>query len=293
MGNNKHIPIYSLGEFSSKKQDGKMYQVEVFDANRHFQVSYPHKHDFYEVLFITEGSGYHIIDSNRYNIAPPCVFFLSPGQAHKLELSNDIDGYIFLFTAEFYLLSEVNKNRLLELPFFFSVEQNNPPLLLKHQIDTDFIRGLFIRGCDEEVDSNSVSYEIIKSILDLILQTCNKLYPDDISRMQNTKGHLMVKNLLQLIEENYHKNLTINEYASMLSITPNHLTQMVKQVTGNTSAKLLQKKVIIETKRLLIHSEMTVTEISDFMNFSDQSYFTKFFKKACGITPLQYRKLKV
>ena len=293
MGNNKHIPIYSLGEFSSKKQDGKMYQVEVFDANRHFQVSYPHKHDFYEVLFITEGSGYHIIDSNRYNIAPPCVFFLSPGQAHKLELSNDIDGYIFLFTAEFYLLSEVNKNRLLELPFFFSVEQNNPPLLLKHQIDTDFIRGLFIRGCDEELDSNSVSYEIIKSILDLILQTCNKLYPDDISRMQNTKGHLMVKNLLQLIEENYHKNLTINEYASMLSITPNHLTQMVKQVTGNTSAKLLQKKVIIETKRLLIHSEMTVTEISDFMNFSDQSYFTKFFKKACGITPLQYRKLKV
>lgn len=293
MGNNKHIPIYSLGEFSSKKQDGKMYQVEVFDANRHFQVSYPHKHDFYEVLFITEGSGYHIIDSNRYNITPPCVFFLSPGQAHKLELSNDIDGYIFLFTAEFYLLSEVNKNRLLELPFFFSVEQNNPPLLLKHQIDTDFIRGLFIRGCDEELDSNSVSYEIIKSILDLILQTCNKLYPDDISRMQNTKGHLMVKNLLQLIEENYHKNLTINEYASMLSITPNHLTQMVKQVTGNTSAKLLQKKVIIETKRLLIHSEMTVTEISDFMNFSDQSYFTKFFKKACGITPLQYRKLKV
>lgn len=270
-----------------------MYQVEVFDANRHFQVSYPHKHDFYEVLFITEGSGYHIIDSNKYEISPPCVFFLSPGQAHKLELSNDIDGYIFLFTAEFYLLSEVNKNKLLELPFFFSVEQNNPPLLLKEQTDIRFLESLFVRGCNEENESSSISNNIIRSILDLILQTCNKLYPEDTARMQNKKGHLMVKNLFQLIEENYHKNLSINEYASKLSITPNHLTQMVKQVTGNTTVKLLQNKVIIETKRLLIHSEMTVTEISDFMNFSDQSYFTKFFKKACGLTPLQYRKSKI
>jgi len=78
----------------------------------------------------------------------------------------------------------------------------------------------------------------------------------------------------------------------MLAITPSHLTQMVKQVTGNTSAKLIQNKVIIETKRLLIHTEMTVTEIADFLNFTDQSYFTKYFKKACGVSPLQYRKAK-
>jgi len=269
-----------------------MYQVEVFDANRHFQVSYPHKHDFYEVLFLRQGSGYHIIDSNKYEIKPPCVFFLSPGQAHKLELSNDIDGYIFLFTAEFYLLREVNKNKLLEFPFFFSVEQNNPPLLLEQHADTQFLQSLFVRGCTEVNPTDEVSEDAIRAILDLILQTCKKLYPADMVSMQHTKGHLLVKNLLRLVEENYQKNLSINEYASMLAITPNHLTQLVKQVTGNTSAKLIQNKVIIETKRLLIHTEMTVTEIADFMNFTDQSYFTKFFKKASGITPLQYRKTK-
>jgi AraC family transcriptional activator of pobA len=269
-----------------------MYQVEVFDANRHFQVSYPHKHDFYEVLFLRQGSGYHIIDSNKYEIKPPCIFFLSPGQAHKLELSNDIDGYIFLFTAEFYLLSEVNKNKLLEFPFFFSVEQNNPPLLLEQPADTQFLQSLFVRGCTEVSHPRGVSEDSIRAILDLILQTCKKLYPIDTMSMQHTKGHLLVKNLLRLVEENYQKNLSINEYASMLAITPNHLTQLVKQVTGNTSAKLIQNKVILETKRLLVHTEMTVTEIADFLNFSDQSYFTKYFKKACGVSPLQYRKSK-
>lgn len=267
-----------------------MFQVEAFDANRHFQVSYPHKHDFYEVLFLTKGSGFHIIDSNKYRIQPPSIFFLSPGQAHKLELSHDIDGYIFLFTAEFYLLNQANKNKLLELPFFFSVLQENPPLLLKDEANVDFLKQLFIRGFKETEDGNE---EIIRSILDLILQTCNKLYPAKYFGIQKSRGHLLVKNLLQLIEENYQNNYSINEYAEMLNITPNHLTQMVKQVTGNTSAKLLQNKVVLETKRLLIHTEMTVTEISDYMNFSDQSYFTKFFKKACGITPLQYRKSKL
>ncbi|MDA3893271.1 MAG: AraC family transcriptional regulator [Salinivirgaceae bacterium] len=289
MANSKHIPTYSLGEFTTPNQRSKMYQVEVFDANRHFQVSYPHKHDFYEVLFLTKGSGFHIIDSHKYFIKPPSIFFLSPGQAHKLELSHDIHGYIFLFTAEFYLLNQANKNKLLELPFFFSVDQDNPPLLLKEETDINFLHQLFIRGCQEVTSENS---ELVSSILDLILQTCNKLYPAETFGIQKSRGHLLVKNLFQLIEENYQKNLSINEYAEMLSITPNHLTQMVKQVTGNTSAKLLQNKVILETKRLLIHTEMTVTEIADYMNFSDQSYFTKFFKKACGTTPLQYRKRK-
>ncbi len=292
MSKSKYIPTYSLGEFSTTAQRSKMYQVEAFDANRHFQVSYPHKHDFYEVLFLSKGSGYHIIDSNKYEIKPPCIFFLSPGQAHKLELSHDIDGYIFLFTAEFYLLNQANKNKLLELPFFFSVEQDNPPLLLSNNSDEAFLKGLFIRGCHEVMEQKDDNGELIRSILDLILQTANKLYPDDLVRMQTGKGHLLVKALLQLIEENYQKNLSINEYAAMLHITPNHLTQMVKKVTGNTSAKLLQNKVILETKRLLIHTEMTVTEIAETMSFSDQSYFTKFFKKASGITPLQYRKSK-
>lgn len=265
-----------------------MFRVEVFDANRHFQVSYPHKHDFYEILFLTRGSGIHIIDGNKYEIKPPCIFFLSQGQAHKLDLSHDIGGYIFLFAAEFYLLNQANKNKLLELPFFFSVEQNNPPLQLNDPLQTSFLAQLFLRGVNENTKNESV----IRSLLDLILEICSELYPEELSIVQNTKGHLLVKGFLQLIEENYQKNLSINEYAAMLHITPHHLTQMVKMVTGNTSAKLLQHKLIIETKRLLVHTEMTVTEISDYMNFSDQSYFTKSFKKICGITPIQYRKSK-
>ena len=78
MANN--IPTYSLSSFSNTTDSTKQYQAEIFDANRHFAVTYPHRHDFYEVLFIKQGSGVHIIDGNSYKIEPPCVFFMSPGQ---------------------------------------------------------------------------------------------------------------------------------------------------------------------------------------------------------------------
>jgi AraC family transcriptional activator of pobA len=282
-----HIPIYSLDKFSSSAKPNKAFQIEVFDANRHFRVEYPHRHDFYEVLYLSGGSGYHIIDSNRYKIEPPCIFFMTPGQTHKLELSNDIDGYIFLFAPEFYLLNQSNKNKLLSFPFFHSVNRQNPPLYLANADDHKFLKNLFERGCIEVKNNNE---EIIRSLLDLILLTCNRIYPAEHEVLPNNKGHILVKKFLQLIEENYQKNLKVNDYADKLAITANHLTQIVKQITGKTTIEILQEKNILEIKRLLFYTNMTVSEIASQMNFADQSYFTKYFKKCTGQTPQEFRK---
>ena len=285
---NNNIPIYSLDKFSPSDSPHKGFQVEIFDANRHFMVEYPHRHDFYEVLYLSGGSGYYIIDSNKYKIEPPCIFFMTPGQTHKLELSQDIDGYIFLFTPDFYLLNQSNKNRLLSFPFFHSVTRQNPPLFLSQPDDDTFIKNLFIRGCSC-VKTNAPSEEIIRSLLDLLLLTCAQLYPKEYNVLPNNKGHITVKKFMLLIEESYQQNLKVNDYASMLSITANHLTQLVKQITGKTTNEILQEKNILEIKRLLLYTNLTITEIAAKMNFTDQSYLTKYFKKCTGLTPLQYR----
>ncbi|MDA3927386.1 MAG: helix-turn-helix transcriptional regulator, partial [Prolixibacteraceae bacterium] len=83
--------------------------------------------------------------------------------------------------------------------------------------------------------------------------------------------------------------LTVNQYADLLALSPNPLTQTIKQLTGKTSNEIIKSKQILEIKRLLVHSSMGITEISNLMNFNDQSYFTKFFKKETGYTPLLYR----
>jgi len=282
------LPVYSLHNFSKSELGNRAFQVEVFDANRHFAVEYPHRHDFFEVLYLHKGSGVHVIDSNRYEVRPPCIFFMSPGQAHKLELSKDIEGYIYIFTSDFYLINQSNQNRLLEFPFFFTIQQANPPLLLENSQETAFLEKLFVQAVSE-VNKAGYSEELLRSLLDLILVYAASLYKVDEQMLVKGKGHLLVKRFFQLIEENYQNNYTVNEYASMLAITPNHLTQTVKQLTGKTSNDILQQKQLLEIKRLLVHTNLGVSEIATQLNFVDQSYFTKFFKKMTGMTPLRFR----
>lgn len=289
MPEKKEIPTYSIDRFKGTLNQGKPYQIEVFDANRHFEVQYPHRHDFFEVLFLTQGSGYHIIDNNKYEIKPPCIFFLSPGQAHKLELSKDVTGYIFLFTAEFYLLHKSNKNKLLELPFFFNIKQENAPLFIGEEDNLAFFTYLFERGC-KLMQEPEDRYDIINALLDLILNTCHKLYPKELKNVEKGRGHILVKRFRQLIEEKYQENPNIQQYADWLNVTPNHLTQTVKAILGKTSIDLIKDRNVLEIKRLLLYTDLTATEIAHQLNYNDQSYFTKFFKKTTGYTPNEFRK---
>jgi AraC family transcriptional activator of pobA len=285
----EQLPVYSLDNFSSPERKSQQFQTEVFDANRHFSVKYPHRHDFFEILFLQKGSGYHVIDANKYEIKPPCVFFMSPGQAHKLELSNDIEGYIFIFTSDFYLLNRSNQNSLIEFPFFYTIHQDNPPLLLENENDIRFLEILFRQSIAETNSTGDFTIELLRSILDLILTTCAARYPINENIVNRGKGQILVKRFFHLVEENHQKNLSLNEYAGMIGITANHLTQTVKLLTGKTSSQIIKAKQLLEIKRLLVHTNLNVSEIANQLNFEDQSYFTKFFKRETGITPLQYR----
>ncbi len=284
------IPVYGLQSFSNTRNNTRSFQVEKFDRSRHFKVEYPHRHDFFEVLFLTKGSGTHIIDDNEYTIEPPCVFFLSPGQAHNLIASDDIDGFIYLFTTEFYQMKGVDTNRLLEFPFFYTIQQNNPPIQLTEQKDEMFLKSLFNRGVDE-LDNNLDDYsvDVLHSILELMLVSLSRLYVHEKQMITKAKGHILVKRFYQLVEDNYQKNISVNKYAEMLALTPNHLTQTVKHLTGKTSNEIIKAKVVLEVKRLLYYTNLSVTEISNQLNFTDQSYFTKFFKKETSLSPKQYR----
>jgi len=285
----EQLPVYSLHNFSSPERKGQQFQVEVFDAKRHFSVKYPHRHDFFEVLFLQKGSGYHVIDGNKYEIKPPCVFFMSPGQAHKLELSQDIEGYIFIFTADFYLLNRINQNSLIEFPFFYTIHQDNPPLQINKESDVHFLETLFKQGIAEIDQQGDHIPDMMRSILDLILTTCAARYPVNENLLNKGKGQMLVKKFFHLIEENNHKNLSLSDYAGLIGITSNHLTQTVKVLTGKTSLQIIKAKQLIEIKRLLVHTNLNVSEIANQLNFEDQSYFSKFFKRETGLTPLQYR----
>jgi len=285
----KQVPIYGIDKFNRRQEVGIQYQIEVFDKNRDFKVSYPHRHDdFYEILFITQGTGIYTIDFQQYAIKSDTVFFLSPGQIHELELSDDIKGYIFLFTSAFYHVNKADLYKLFELPFFYTLGKETPPLLLQDTAQRTLLAEFFEKAIKENEQDLAEKDDAIRAFLDLILIHCKRLYPEFLDEKMS-KGKLLVKRLKQLIEEKCQENFSVKEYAELLNVTPSYLSETVKSLTGRTSSDLINDRMILEIKRMLVHSELTVSEIAFQLHFADQSYFSKYFKKLTHLTPLEFR----
>jgi AraC-like DNA-binding protein/quercetin dioxygenase-like cupin family protein len=286
----KNIPVYSIDRFNNKSEKTIQFQIEPFDIHRNFKVTYPHRHDdFYEILFLTQGKGVHTIDFQHYVIQPNTIFFLSPGQIHELELSEDVQGFIFLFTSSFYHFNKTDPYKLFELPFFYNLAKETPPLYLQNATEIQVFTAFFNKAILESQQKLPDNEEVIRALLDLILIQSKRIYPVSATDERTHKGRILVKRFKQLIEEKCQENLSIKQYAELLLISPNHLSETVKSVTGRTSTDLINDRMIMEIKRYLTHTDLGISEIAYNLNFSDQSYFSKYFKKLTSFSPLDFR----
>jgi len=100
----------------------------------------------------------------------------------------------------------------------------------------------------------------------------------------------LLKSFRNLIETNFRTLKLPKEYAELLYITPNHLNALCNDLLDISAGEVIRNRVILEAKRLLVNPELGITEIASQLNFSDNSYFTKFFKKQTGLTPEEFRK---
>ena len=106
-----------------------------------------------------------------------------------------------------------------------------------------------------------------------------------------TPQQILLQKFFQLVNNFYLEKRTIEEYAAMLNVTPNHLSQSIKIASGKNASGYINDRIVSEAKSLIKFTEFDIAEIAYQLNFSDPSNFGKFFKKQTGQTPLEFRKL--
>ncbi|HEX8461012.1 MAG TPA: helix-turn-helix transcriptional regulator, partial [Segetibacter sp.] len=94
---------------------------------------------------------------------------------------------------------------------------------------------------------------------------------------------------LQLVAQHFEEERSVGYFAELLHVTPKHLSETIKEVTGKTAGKLIDQAVITQAKVLLRNPAMNIGEVATALHFSDQSFFGKFFKKHVGLSPIKYR----
>lgn len=253
------------------------------------KITKPHKHNSYLCVLFTKGSGIHEIDFNIYTVKAGNLFVISPGKTHHWELSDDIDGYIFTHTKDFYDL-HFSHNSISNFPFFQSV-QNSPSIELEvNQIPE--IVALFEAMLSEYQNKKILKHQVLISYSDIMYAILSRIYLKDQTEQIVNHGLYSQKfnELEKLIEKHFLTEKSPSKYASMMNITPKHLNRITQSIIGKTTSEVILDRVLLEAKRIMLHTSKTFTEISIGLGYEDYAYFSRLFKQKTGFTPSQFLK---
>ncbi|PWJ56732.1 AraC-like DNA-binding protein [Dyadobacter jejuensis] len=277
-------PRYHLNAFSGEENESLFYMTRLQRLVKEFKgINKAHTHSFYLIMWIDRGYGTHTIDFNSYEVKGRQLYFLTPGQVHSWEFSPDIEGYNLYFEYNFF--QSRFPGRLLQYPFFHS-HQHKP--ILDTELDRGHFSALFDDAYEENKGKKINRGEVFLSYLHLILESANRLYHQNLP-IGDTLFYDRMMRYERLVEQHFIEIRDIKTYAAMLNVTPNHLNHICKVVLGKTASQLHYDRLIIEAKRLLLHTELTIKEVGFKLKFEDPSYFVRFFKKHTGLTPQAFR----
>jgi AraC-like DNA-binding protein len=249
----------------------------------------PHRHNYYEIFYFLRGAGEHDIDFRTYPIRDNSIHFISPGQVHQVRRSPESHGYILLFTAEFYAVNLGKERIFAELPFM-SQSSPNPVLLLSEHQQSPFLETIKMFEAELRAD-RAHREEMLRAYLNIFLVHARRLF-EETARADGSgsPAHELIDRLRILIEHHFTTIHAAGAYAEMLSVSQNHLNTTVRKLLGRTIGDLVHERIILEAKRLLFHTELSVKEIAFGLNYDDPSYFTRFFRRHAGISPQEFRE---
>ena len=110
-----------------------------------------------------------------------------------------------------------------------------------------------------------------------------------MERQNDSRPRLFVSRALELMRKNLHRNISRDEIARQLGVSPCHFSLILKQHTGWSFTELMQQCRVDHAANLLRTTEESIAKIADACGFCDQSYFTRVFQDIRGVTPKQFR----
>ncbi|MCC3215621.1 AraC family transcriptional regulator [Chryseobacterium sp. X308] len=271
------IKEFSFKKFGNLEFSKSSVQNDTLNKiNEHIKVLFiPQKAiiqvDFQEIEMKTDT----LLFINPYVIVKPC---------------ETIGGQLMHFNKDFYCVEihdhevacdGILYNNVFEIPFINLNEEQSADI---QKIISDIQ--------SELKNEDSGTEEMLRTLLKLIILKSTRIWKQQHQLADNIQQAdvQFLRKFSKLVEQHFKTLHTVADYADLLCITPKNLSKKISLVSKDTPNEIIKNRIILESKRLLVHTTMSVKEIAYTLNYEDDAYFVRFFTKHTGISPTSFRK---
>lgn len=254
------------------------------------QLVTPHRTNFYHIFLFKNCQPTHFVDFEPIKIEPYSLLFIDKDRVHQFDQLLKYDGQILIFTEYFFCTTETD-TKFLRSSILFNDLADKPIIKLNK---TDFEK--FTTICENITEELSLPTDNSKPVLLKNLLHNFLILAEREKRKQGftelKKGADLDYTLLfrDLLETNYTKLKSVNDYAKLICISEKRLGQATTKVLGKLPKEIINDRILLETKRLLAHTNLSIKVIGQDLGFEDPAYFVRYFKKNTATTPLEFRE---
>jgi AraC family transcriptional activator of pobA len=286
MRRKERIPVHSMDDWFSGIYI-KPFGTDT-PAGHTYEISQPHRHDFYYCIFSESGEMELEVDFQKVVITDQNLFLSYPGQIHQINSARMEKGWFLAFNPS--ILDDQLKDILDQC---ISEIIHIPLSEIQTTKFSSFINHLYTVHIDEtQLFRQTITQSIVSA---LVYQLASAyLSVEKLSLIKNSARTIdITKTFKQLLRRNFRSMKRPSDFASKMNISVSHLNDTVRSVTGFPVTYFIQHEVMIEAQRLLRYSELTVQEIAVHLGFEDPQYFNRLFSKTIGMPPGAFRKTSV
>lgn len=249
----------------------------------HWEIK-PHRHaDLFQLLYVQRGQAVVEVEGRRGEILEPSIQVTPPLCVHGFQFSENIEGHVLTLGAP--LVEQLEAQ--LGAPLAVLASSGCYPV----GADRRYINTLFAALLNE--------YEGSAPARDLVLNSLVSVLMVWISRrsQQNTppsgrdeRNRQLLGRFIKLVEQHYREHLTVESFAHRLRLSSVHLNNLCRQLAGQSALQIIHQRLLLEARRNLIYTNMTIAQVSDSLGFTDPTYFSRFFRRLNGQTPNAFRR---
>ena len=254
-------------------------------ANRHR----PHRHDFYQIFWLVRGERSFSIDFDNFPVRAPSFVFVPPGAVHTFGTLESATGYVLSFQPDFLEGQGHSIDLFQDCPVFdpahsVAVLQVSPAI---EERVTRYVEQILV-----EFGSKQPGYQTATAaLLRLLFVETRRALSNHIAANSFQKYSPFTARFLRRLNARPYQMTGASEISRFLGVSRSWLNQLVRKETGKNLTDHLQARLILESKRLLAHSDLNVSEIAYQLGFDDASYFARLFRQIAHTSPSEFREL--